>query len=206
MFEQARNIDTAFKHIKSFSVLFLLCNVAICGWMIYSTTSKEKERANKIYVLVNGKLLEAFAIDRNDSLAVEIRDHVKMLHFYFFSLEPDEQVIKRNITKALYLADQSAKKIYDDLTENGYYTNLISGNISQRTEDYDSIAVDISRAPYSFRYYGKLKIIRATSVVTRSLITEGIIRIARISDRNPHGFLVERWTIVENKDLKIETR
>ncbi|MBS1598454.1 MAG: conjugative transposon protein TraK [Bacteroidetes bacterium] len=206
MFEQAKNIDTAFKNIRFFCVVFMICCTAISVYMIYSVNAREKEKGNKIYVLTNEKLLEAVAIDRSDSLAVEIRDHVKMFHYYFFSLEPDEEVIKRNMTKALYLADGSAKKVFDDLTEAGYYTNLISGNVSQKVEDYDSIAVDIARLPYSFKFFGKLKIVRSTSVVTRSIISEGIIRVGKISDKNPHGFLIERWAILENKDLKIENR
>jgi len=206
MFEQARNIDTAFKQIRTFCIVYMICCTVICLFMIYSVHAKEKEKQNKIYVLAAEKLLEAFAVNRNDSIAVEIRDHVKMFHFYFFNLDPDDEVIKRNITKALYLADGSAKKVYDDLTEAGYYTNLISGNISQKAEDYDSIVVNVNRMPYSFRYYGKIKIIRATSVVTRSIITEGLLRVGQISNKNPHGFLIERWSIVENKDLKIETR
>jgi conjugative transposon TraK protein len=151
--------------------------------------------------------MEAWAADRNLKIPVEIRDHLKMFHFYFYSLEPDDQVIKRNITKALYLADATAKAEYDDLKESGYYSSFISGNVSQQVEDYDSIKVDVNQQPWYFKYFGKLKIIRATSVVTRSLITEGFIRnLDATSDNNPHGFLIERWKVLENKDLTIEKR
>jgi conjugative transposon TraK protein len=151
--------------------------------------------------------MEAWAAERKLKIPVEIRDHVKMFHFYFYSLEPDDQVIKRNITKALYLADATAKAEYDDLKESGYYSSFISGNVSQQVEDYDSIRVDVNQQPWYFKYFGKLKIIRATSIVTRSLITEGFIRnLDAVSDNNPHGFLIERWRVLENKDLTIEKR
>jgi hypothetical protein len=26
------------------------------------------------------------------------------------------------------------------------------------------------------------------------------------SDNNPHGFLIEKWTILDNSDLKVEAR
>jgi conjugative transposon TraK protein len=137
---------------------------------------------------------------------VEIRDHVKMFHFYFYSLEPDEKVIKTHITKALYLADGTAKAEYDDLNETGYYSGLESGNISQQVEEPDSIQVNIDQLPYYFKYSGKLKIIRATTITTRSLVTEGYIRTTTASDNNPHGLLIENWKILANKDLTIEKR
>jgi hypothetical protein len=46
----------------------------------------------------------------------------------------DDEFIRKNVTKALYLADYTAKQEYDNLTENGYYSQIVSGNISQRIE------------------------------------------------------------------------
>jgi conjugative transposon TraK protein len=207
MFQQLKNIDTAFRHVRLFSLLFLLGAVAICCYTIYRTSTALERNRHEIYLLVNGKLMNAIAIDRKDSLSVELRDHVKMFHFYFYSLEPDEQIIKRHLIAALYLADNSAKQEYDNLTETGYYSNIISGNISQQVLDPDSVQVNTSQPPYYFRYYGKLRIVRETSILTRSLITEGAVRVlGAVSDKNPHGFLIENWKVLENKDLSVELR
>lgn len=207
MFQQLKNIDTAFRHVRLFSLLFLIGAVVICCYTIYRTTATLDHNRHEVYLLVNGKLINAIAIDRKDSLAVEIRDHVKMFHFYFYSLEPDEQVIKRHLTAALYLADNSAKQEYDNLTETGYYSSIISGNISQQVLDPDSILITNSQPPYYFRYYGKLRIVRETSILTRSLITQGTVRVlSAVSDKNPHGFLIENWKVLENKDLSVELR
>lgn len=207
MFQQLKNIDTAFRHVRLFSLLFIIGAVAICCYTIYRTSTALERNRHEIYLLVNGKLINAIAIDRKDSLSVEIRDHVKMFHFYFYSLEPDEQIIKRHLTAALYLADNNAKQEYDNLTETGYYSNIISGNISQQVLDPDSVLVNTNQPPYYFRYYGKLRIVRETSILTRSLITEGAIRVlSAVSDKNPHGFLIENWKVLENKDLSVELR
>lgn len=108
--------------------------------------------------------------------------------------------------KALYLADNSAKAQYDNLLEKGYYMQVVSANISQDVTP-DSIAVNTTNYPYYFRYYGKQRIVRSTSIVTRSLITEGYIRdLQERSDNNPHGFLIERWSTLENRDLEITKR
>lgn len=207
MFQQFKNIDTAFKHVRLFTLLFLIANCAICFYVLYTTRKDNQQNKNRIYILTNGKLLDAFGVNRSDSLAVEIRDHVKTFHYRFYDLEPDDAIIKKQITKALYLCDAAAKAEYDNLDEKGYYSNLVSANVTQRVEDPDSIYVNVNKAPYYFKYFGKIKIIRATSIVTRSLITEGYIRtLNQISDNNPHGFLIERWKVLENNDLTIEKR
>ena len=126
-------------------------------------------------------------------------------HFYFFTLDPDDKVIKGNIAKALYLADESAKRAYDDLKESGFYSGLISGNINQ-TIRIDSIVVDIDMYPHHFRCYATQNIVRPTSITMRSLITEGALRNVSRSDNNPHGFLIEKWNTIENRDLKTENR
>jgi conjugative transposon TraK protein len=159
----------------------------------------------RVYILANGKALEAFASDRKDNIAVEAKDHVKSFHQHFFTLDPDEKVIQSNITRALYLADASAKRAYDNLKENGYYSNIISGNISQQII-VDSVQIDINQNPYFFRCYATQKIIRSSSIVLRSLSTEGYLRNVSRSDNNSHGFLIERWTTVENRDIKTENR
>jgi conjugative transposon TraK protein len=156
-------------------------------------------------VLANGKALQAFAGDRKDNIPVEARDHVKMFHQYFFSLDPDEKVIQSNMNKALYLADASAKKVYESLKENNYYTGIISGNISQQI-NVDSVFVNVETYPFYFKCYATEKIIRPSTMTTRSLLTEGYLRNVSRSDNNPHGFLIERWNTIENKDIKTINR
>ncbi len=206
MFQQFKNIDSAFKHIRLFSLAFLLANCIICIYTLFKTSQVLKAGQNRIYVIANGKLMDALATDRREKLPVEIRDHVKMFHYYFYSLEPDIEVINAHTTKALYLADATAKTEYDNLNETGYYSGLQSGNISQQVEEPDSIQVNVDQQPYYFRYYGKLKIIRATTITTRSLVTEGYIRTTTASDNNPHGLLIERWKILDNHDLNLQKR
>jgi conjugative transposon TraK protein len=128
-----------------------------------------------------------------------------MFHTAFFTLDPDEKVITANLTKALYLADGSARRIYEGLKESGYYNGIIAGNISQQVF-FDSIALDMRSYPIHFRCYATEKIIRPTSLVTRNLVTEGWLRNTSRSDNDPHGFLIERWTIVDNRDLRVEAR
>ncbi|MCK9412691.1 MAG: conjugative transposon protein TraK [Prolixibacteraceae bacterium] len=200
-----KNIDTAFRHVRGFTMLIIVGCVLICCFAMYKSFSLVSQMQGKVYILANGKALEAYASDRKDNIPVEAKDHVKTFHQLFFTLDPDDKVIKVNLTKALYLADASAKREYDNLKENGYYSGIISGNISQAIK-VDSVSIDIDQYPYRFRCYATQSIIRTTSIVSRSLITEGALRNVSRSDNNPHGFLIERWNTIENRDLKTENR
>ena len=195
MFTKMKNIDTAFRYTRLFNLLFLMGCIVMCCFMAYSTSKTLSENRGKVYVMVNGKLVEALAMNRD--IPVEIRDHVRTFHTLFFTLSPDEKAIQAQITKALYLADASARR---------HYSNLISGNISQAIE-IDSIELDMNTAPYRFRCRGRQIITRPTSVLTRSIVTQGYVRTGLVqSDNNNHGFLIERWEIISNQDIKTNSR
>jgi conjugative transposon TraK protein len=205
MFQKAKNIDTAFRQVRAFAIVVVVSSTILGGYIAFKGFQVAKEAQSRIFVLSNGKAMEAFAGDRKENIPVEARDHVKMFHVYFFSLDPDDKVIRANITRALYLADNSARKVYESLKENNYFIGIISGNVSQEIL-VDSVEVNVASYPYYFRCFAKEKIIRPSSITTRSLITEGLLRNVSRSDNNPHGFLIEKWNTVENRDLKTEAR
>lgn len=205
MFPKARNIESAFQHVRLFTAIIVAGSLlldAFIVWLSFRATARSEDR---IYVLASGKALEATAASRRENIPVEARDHIRTFHQYFFTLDPDEKVIATNLSQALYLADASALRLYNNLKENGYYSGIISGNISQEIS-VDSIMLDTRTYPFFFRFYGTEKIVRPTSQVTRNLLTEGWLRYTSRSDNNPHGFLIERWDIKDNHDLKAEPR
>lgn len=200
MFSQLKNIDTAFKHIKTFSIVFLGLCMALSLFAIYKSYEMVSAAQERVYILANGKAIEAFSAERKDNIPVEARDHIRVFHHWFFSLHPDEKVIRSNLSRALYLADGSAKAQYDNLCESGYYAGLVSGNISQEIT-VDSIRLEMDQYPFYFTCHATQKLIRSSSVVSRSLLTQGYLRHVSRSDHNPHGFLIERWSTLENRDL-----
>jgi len=180
------------------------CFGAATAISLFSLRAAERARQH-VYVLSAGKVMEAFASDRKENLPVEARDHIRSFHQSFFTLSPDDKAITLSITRALYLADGSAKKLYDNLKEKGYYAGVIAGNVSQSIV-VDSIALDQGLYPYYFRCWCTQTIVRPTSEVTRSLVTEGWLRTCARSDNDPHGLLIERLNTVENKDLRVIER
>ncbi|WP_433863904.1 conjugative transposon protein TraK [Sphingobacterium thalpophilum] len=205
MFKQFSNIESAFRHVKLFTYVVVVASTILCAFTVYESYRMVRKAEERVYVLSNGKALEAIAGERKDNVAVEAKDHIKMFHHYFFTLDPDDKVIESNMSKALYLADGSAASQYRGLKENGYYNSIISGNVSQNVEA-DSIQIDFEQYPFRFRYFGKQKIIRPTAILSRTLITEGTLRNVSRSDNNSHGFLVERWRIVDNRDIELQNR
>jgi len=202
MFTHFKNIDTAFRHVKTFSIVLLIVCGLISSFSVWKSYQAAEKAQGRIYVLANGKAFEALATSRNGNLPVELRDHIRTFHEYFFTLSPDDKAIQDNITSALYLADESAKHEYQNLKENGYYSNLISANISQEIL-IDSIQLDSKQEPAFFKCFATQKLVRATSTVTRKLITQGYVRdVKSQSDNNPHGFLIQKWEILDNSDVK----
>ncbi len=205
MFKETKNIDSSFRHIKIFTFHVVAGCFLLCGFVLYKSYELSARVQDKIYILAGDQAMEAFASKRKDNVLVEANSHISLFHIYFFTLDPDDKVIEKNISRALYMADASAKKQYNNLKETGYYSNIIAGNISQQIS-IDSITVDIKVEPYFFHCYSTERIIRPNSIVTRNLITQGYLRNVSRSEHNPHGFLIERWETLENKDIKTENR
>ncbi|PKQ62167.1 conjugative transposon protein TraK [Labilibaculum manganireducens] len=185
--------------------VLLITALSMMGVSVYTFTisSKLVERSRqKIYVLDNGKsLLVALREDITENRNAEARDHVKRFHELFFTMEPDKDYIENNVREALHLADRSAMEQYQSYKENNLYNQVIASDISM-TLQTDSVRLDFSAYPYRFHFYGKQKIVRKSNITIRSLDTSGTLRNISRTDNNPHGFLIENWRIVDNKDLE----
>ena len=204
MFKKMKNLETAFQHVRTFSIVIVIAAFAAIGFMAWQIKSISVALQSKVYILSGNTAWSAVAADKSTYLPMQARGHVRAFHEAFFTLDPDDKVIRQNLSKALYLADGSAKKVYDSLSASGYYSGIIAGNISQRI-NVDSVQVDTRSAPYHFRCYATLHLIRSTSNVSQSLVTEGDLREVTRSDNNLLGFLVERWNTVENKVLTVSS-
>ena len=143
----------------------------------------------------------ALSQDVQQNRPVEAREHIRRFHELFFSLSPDKSAIESNVQRALYLSDESAIGYYRNLQEKGYFNRMIAGNISQ-TLTVDSIRGNFDSYPYRMKAYCRQHIIRSSSVTERSLVTTCRLRNVTRSDNNPQGFLIESFTIIENRDIE----
>lgn len=198
-------IERRFQQFRWLSLSFVFGSSLLAGWAIYNG-SREAERARRVvYVLRDDVAIRAVVADRDENLAVELKDHLRTFHRYFFNLDPDEKAIKTSVNLSFYLADESAKHLFDDQVEKGFINALVSGNVSERVV-LDSIWLDLHAEPYAFRCLGTQTLTRATTLTTRTIITRGFVRNVNRADNNPHGFLIERFEVEENKDLKTINR
>jgi conjugative transposon TraK protein len=205
-FKSLKNIETSFRQIRFFGIVFVCLCAGIVIYSLFSAYSFAELQRQKIYVLDGGKsLMLALSQDLSQNRPVEAREHIKRFHELFFTLSPDKNAIESNIKRALFLVDKSAFGYYRDLTEKGYYNRIISGNINQNLQ-IDSVACNFDTYPYKAVTYARQLIIRESNITERSLVTRcNLINSVR-SDNNPHGFTMESFEIVENRDLRVIDR
>ncbi|HRN72206.1 MAG TPA: conjugative transposon protein TraK [Ginsengibacter sp.] len=205
-FKTLRNIENSFRQIRLYAIVFATLCIAVAGYAVWQSYRFAELQRQKIYVLDNGKsLMLALSQDANINRPVEAREHVRRFHELFFTLAPDKNAIENNLKRAFNLADKSAFDYYKDLSEKGYYNRIISGNVQQRIE-VDSIVCNFDTYPYSVRTYARQFIIRSSNATKRTLITSCYLINSVRSDNNPQGFNIEKFRVLENKDLEVIER
>lgn len=201
-FKSLKNIESSFRQIRMIAGVFVVLCAAITGYSVWNAYTFAEAQRQKIYVLDEGKsLMLALSQDMSQNRPVEAREHIKRFHELFFTLSPDKNAIESNINRALLLVDKSAFKYYQDMQEKGYYNRIVANNINQVIR-IDSVACNFDAYPYQAVAYARQMIIRASNVTERSLVTRcNLINSVR-SDNNPHGFTMEKFEIVENRDVR----
>ena len=170
-FKSLKNIESSFRQIRLFGIVFLSLCAVITVWSVWSSYRFAERQREKIYVLDNGKsLMLALSQDLSQNRPAEAREHVRRFHELFFTLSPEKSAIEHNVKRALLLADKSVYNYYSDFAEKGYYNRIIAGNINQVLK-VDSVVCDFNGYPYRAVTYATQKIIRQSNVTERSLVT-----------------------------------
>ena len=61
MFQKTKNIDTAFRHIKGFSLLLVAGCILLSGFVLYKSYELSARVQDKIYILAGDQAMEAYA-------------------------------------------------------------------------------------------------------------------------------------------------
>ena len=171
--------------------------VLCCVVLMWSFNLVTKER-DQIYILDGEIPFLAERAQLETTFNIEAEAHINLFHQLFFNLPPDNEYIQYSLAKAMYMADQSALKQKTAMTENGFYSDLVSSS-AVCSIMCDSIKVD--KESLDFTYYGTQFIKRRTSQIRRSMITTGKLQSVPRSKNNPHGLMIVNWRTLENKDL-----
>lgn len=172
--------------------------VLCCITLFWSFNMVTRER-DQIYILDGDIPFLAQRAQLETTFKIEAEAHINQFHQYFFNLPPDNEYIQYTLGKAMYLADGSALKQKQAMTENGFFSDIVSSS-AVCSIMCDSIHLD--QETLDFTYYGTQLIKRRTSQIKRSMITTGKLQNVPRSQNNPHGLLICNWRTLENKDLK----
>lgn len=196
-----KNIEAKIKLATLLSLGSLITAVIMVISVSFFAYKQVLDARKSIYIMDEANIpMLARQTDVQINREAEYLSHVGRFHSLFFSLTPDDRFMEYQMKQAMYLIDESGALQYNNLKEKGYFNSILSSSavLTIRT---DSIHIDMPRR--YFKYYGTQKIDRRSSMITRSLITEGYLSDLEIrSDNNPHAVLITRWKTIENKDIQ----
>ena len=201
-FKSLQNIQKAFALTRIYLILMTVLAIGLGGYAIYSSYQFAEAQRSKIYVLENGQpLLLALSHNVEENRIAEAKSHVRRFHEYFFTVSPEKTAIEYHINKAVFLADNMAADYYIKLKEDGFYERIISAGILCEII-VDSVRIDDTVYPYKAYTYGKTSIVRSSSIMYRNLQTECELLNSTRTENNPHGFMIEKWRVIDNSDIK----
>lgn len=198
-----KNLENKIKLVTIVCCVFLAGCVVISMSSIWTARSMVADAQKKIYVLDGTVPVLVERTTMDETLDVEAKSHVERFHHLFFTLAPDDKYIKYTMDKAMYLVDETGLAQYNTLKERGFYNNIM-GTSAVFSIYCDSITFDPRKM--EFKYYGRQRIERRTSILTRELVTAGQLKRVPRTDNNPHGLLIVNWRTLLNKDIEQKTK
>lgn len=166
-----------------------------------------EEERNFVYVAGSqNTLLLALANDVQINRKTEAEMQVKRFHELFFILSPDADFMRKQKEMALYISDNTVKNQYGLLAEKGYFNSMIANGASSEFQ-CDSVCLSENEGRELFAtLYGKTSLVYGDKVIFRNLKTTcGLVPCDR-DVRNPNGFRIVDWKIVDNGLLGIVKR
>ena len=198
-----KNLENKIKLVTIVCCVFLAGCVVISMSSIWTARSMVADAQKKIYVLDGTVPVLVERTTMDETLDVEAKSHVERFHHLFFTLAPDDKYIQYTMDKAMYLVDETGLAQYNTLKERGFYNNIM-GTSAVFSIYCDSINFDPQKM--EFKYYGRQRIERRTSILTRELVTAGQLKRVPRTDNNPHGLLIVNWRTLLNKDIEQKTK
>lgn len=198
-----KNIEKRINVNKNMAIatVFFAIVIVIVGFTYSYKIVQDSRRS--IYILDNGIPVLVKQTDELLNRPVEYKAQIDLFHKLFFTLMPDDEYIKKNIDKSLYLIDDTAKRERENLFEKGFYNQIISSNATVSIQT-DSINIDLNSK--KFVYYGTQMINRKSSLIIRRLITQGSFKDIARTPNNAHGVLLENWNIVDNSEVAVKQK
>ena len=193
------DIVSSFKRNSAIAIASILSSAVVIAIISVSSIRQRGFEKNGVFILDEGAAFHGSYTDsRGVDISLEIEDHVGRFHEHLFNLSPTKGAIEESLEAAYRLSDRSVYEYTMDLSEKGYYSRMISANISQQIV-VDSVIVSLGEKPYPVKTYSRLYIVRESSVSEYSLVSScEIIPVHRSSD-NPHGLMIEKFRVLSEE-------
>ena len=197
------DIERSRKHQRNVVYLCLLLVVLTFGTSLHFIGKANERARNNAYMLHGGQRLSLDPLrDKQQNLEILCEGHIRNFHELFFSLEPDLQMIKRNIEeKALFMTDNSGKRLYGRLVEKRYFHDVVMRDYRYIVE-LDSIDLDYASYPFFFTCYGKQAIEKGRFTTYRNLITSGYLKEVGTTPNNLNGIKILDFKVLDNSDIR----
>ncbi len=198
-------IDAELRHRRTILLAVMIVCCIICIMAFAFAFNFAKESRSSIYVVDNGSTLMASIADGGIQRDLEAEDHLRRFHQLFFNLAPSSESQERHLEQALHMADRSAYDWWKDQNESGYYSRLISANVSQEIL-IDSVKVNMQTYPHPAKVYGKVYLTRESNITAYDFMSECQLTDVGRSRYNPHGMLIERFSVLRYEAIGTRKR
>ena len=198
-------IETSFRKLKFITVASIASGVIIALGAVYISGQQMLSNNDNIYVIDRGSAVMASRSGQEAYRDLEVKDHIERFHELMFNLSPNSESIKRNLDRALVMSDKSAYDYWSDLSERGFYSRIVSANISQEIV-IDSVKVDMSSYPYQAKTYAKVFMLRESNITAYDFESSCRLVDVERSPSNPHGLMIEKFRVSKNENMGTRQR
>ncbi len=198
-------IDAQLRQRKAVLIAVIAASCVICLGTVILSLGFAMESRSSIYVLDKGSALMANIADGQSQRDLEVEDHIRRFHQLFFNIAPSSESQERHLEQALHMADRSAYDWWQDQNESGYYSRLISANVSQEIL-IDSVRFSMNRYPYPATTYGKVYLTRESNITAYDFVSECQLTDVSRSRNNPHGLMIERFSVLRYEPIGTRKR
>ena len=198
-------IETSFRKLKFITVASIASGVIIALGAVYISGQQMLSNNDNIYVIDRGSAVMAARSGQDAYRDLEVKDHIERFHELMFNLSPNSESIKRNLDRALVMSDKSAYDYWSDLSERGFYSRIVSANISQEIV-IDSVKIDMSSYPYQAKTYAKVFMLRESNITAYDFESSCRLVDVERSPSNPHGLMIEKFRVSKNENMGTRQR
>lgn len=198
-------IDQELRSRRLLVIATLVFSTAVCIGVVIASFMFVRKSRDTVYVVDKGSTIMATIAAGNVQRDLEVEDHVRRFHELMFNLAPSTESQKRNLEQALHMADRSAYDWWQDQSEAGFYSRLVSANISQEIQ-VDSVQFSMQVYPYPARLFGKVYLTRESNITAYDFVSECRLSDVPRSRSNPHGLMIEKFTVRKYDSLGTRKR